>query len=165
MKLKENKTILDYGTISPSPDDTLSNRLLTIYQDIITIIDNFTGKKNKLGDIKQILIKEYEKIEEKKIKHLFACQGKRSLAILLEKGVDIQTIILSDNYYISNIDILMLANHFAFPFVFISGISLLENYKSDNPTKTIASYLQDNSVFYYIILHYILYIILSINYI
>ena len=37
----ENKTILDYGTISPSPDDTLSNRLLTIYQDIITIIDKY----------------------------------------------------------------------------------------------------------------------------
>ena len=36
-----NKKVLDYGTISPSVKTSLSNRLHTIYEDLITIIDNY----------------------------------------------------------------------------------------------------------------------------
>ena len=36
-----NKEILDFGTISPSPEETLSNRLFTIYEDMITVIDKY----------------------------------------------------------------------------------------------------------------------------
>ena len=36
-----SRKVLDYGIISPSVKTSLSNRLHTIYEDLITIIDNY----------------------------------------------------------------------------------------------------------------------------
>ena len=42
IKINNNsKTVLDYGTITPSPKDNLSIRLSTIYHDLLLIIDKY----------------------------------------------------------------------------------------------------------------------------
>ena len=39
-QFNNSKTVLDYGTITPSPKDNLSIRLSTIYHDLLLIIVN-----------------------------------------------------------------------------------------------------------------------------
>ena len=42
IKINNNsKTVLDYGTITPSSKDNLSIRLSTIYHDLLLIIDKY----------------------------------------------------------------------------------------------------------------------------
>ena len=77
---------------------------------------------------------------------------KRSISsIALRKGADIDDIIMSEDYYISNLDLFTLANKYQFPIIIIAGKPLLENGEERIENKTIVSYLQDDVDFYYII--------------
>ena len=45
------KTLIDYGIIKPSPKDNLSNRLLTIFNDVCKIITDFKPQVFAIEDI------------------------------------------------------------------------------------------------------------------
>ena len=52
ISVKDNqRTLIDYGIIKPSPKDNLSNRLLTIFNDVCKIITDFAPQVFAIEDI------------------------------------------------------------------------------------------------------------------
>ena len=85
--------------------------------------------------IKNILVEEYEKLSnmglEKKLIMILNGYGMKKYANLVNEGrATITQIIQSENYFLTNIDIWILALYFKIPIVFISQGLLSENSKS-----------------------------------
>ena len=52
IRVRDNqRTLIDYGIIKPSPKDNLSNRLLTIFNDVCKIITDFAPQVFAIEDI------------------------------------------------------------------------------------------------------------------
>ena len=96
---------------------------------------------DKLGGItviklKEILVGEYEKLAriptfEKKLVTILNGYGMRKYAnIILEGRATFGQIVQSENYFLTNVDIWILALYFKLPIVFISQALLIENGKN-----------------------------------
>ncbi len=99
--------------------------------DIILII----LKNSKLSkyDLKEILVEEYlQYYSEYKFEIIQALkmQGKNKISKkLINYQSTLQNIIMSEDYYTTNMDIWLLAKHFKLPIVFFTGTELIENGK------------------------------------
>jgi hypothetical protein len=119
------------------------------YELINKIIYDFTGKSIELQKIKSLLIELYSNDTANQDLYLNTIrqQGKKDIVkILVSKNISLNTLIASDNYYISNIDIFVIAKHFKLPLIILSGTKLLEN----NQSLMTINY-DVNNPFYYII--------------
>jgi hypothetical protein len=95
---------------------------------------------NKLGDItitkiKEILVIEYMKFAElgleKKLTMILNGYGMKQYADIINEGrATLAQIIQSENYFLTNIDLWILALHFKIPMVFVSQTLLSENGKN-----------------------------------
>lgn len=85
-------------------------------------------------DIKEMLAEIYEEKYSDmliKITNVWLIEGKRELATLVAKGeLDITTAVLSDSYYATMFDYILIANKFNIPIVFYSGTKLSLNEKT-----------------------------------
>ena len=104
------------------------------YEFLLNIIKNndSTLSVNNIGQLKDILIEEYSKLDNKNLalNKIFVSQGKKQMGQnILIKKVSLETAIMSDDYYISNYDIQLLAKHFKLPIILISSTNLKENNK------------------------------------
>ena len=84
-----------------------------------------------LDQLKEILIEEYilyyNKYDKNVLKYL-ALQGKKNIASRIEVGqATLPSIIISDDYYLSNLDIWIIANKLEIPIILYSGTTLKEN--------------------------------------
>jgi hypothetical protein len=103
---------------------------------ILTIIRDHDSSKNAAltkNKIKEILLDEYLKLYDKynkNIMKILSAQGKKILAgQLLKKQVSLSDMIISEEYYATDLDIWLLAMHYQIPLVFLSESSLMENHK------------------------------------
>jgi hypothetical protein len=106
------------------------------YQPCIRILKTF-GVNINVQDLKQVLIEAYTSLTEKRgitqaqILKMWTLEGKKKMSKSIEMGeVDLTTLIISDNYYLTLLDYLLVLVHFGnFPVVFLSGTFLVENNK------------------------------------
>ena len=84
-------------------------------------------------ELKEILVDEYLKLLKKyktELLHIFKLEGKQRIYDELEKNTSLLgKLIFNEEYYLTNIDIWILINHFSIPLVLISSKKLIENNK------------------------------------
>ena len=103
------------------------------FNAILTLIqDNDAEQKNlTVNQLKENLLSEYLKIYNtygSQLLQIMRAQGKKILAgQILKKQMSIPDMIISEEYYATNLDVWLLAIYYKLPFVFISDTSLLEN--------------------------------------
>ena len=97
---------------------------------IISLFMNETKNFTAI-ELKEILVDEYLKLLKKYKKELldiFKLEGKQRIYDELEKNTNtLGRIIFNEDYYVTNIDIWILINHFSIPLVLISAQKLIEN--------------------------------------
>ena len=99
---------------------------------ILDIINDYTNKNLSIMDVKKVLIREINNLIEtygkiKVLRYILKDQGKELLTRqVLEDKINIEQMILSTNYYITNLDIIILGMHYKAPIVLLSGTKLLE---------------------------------------
>jgi hypothetical protein len=124
------------------------------FKAILTIIQDADANQKDLtiNSLKEILLNEYLKIYDKygsQILKILRAQGKKILAGQIEKKqISLSAMIMSEEYYATNLDIWLLAVYYDIPLIFISDTSLLENNKklmiAHTPT------LSDNPSYYFL---------------
>ena len=103
---------------------------------IFTLIKQSNPKMNilNINDLKEILIEEYLILSEEyenNILQILSSQGKKKMIQQVSKGQStLGNIIMSNDYYATNLDIWVLAFKFNIPLIFISATKLIENNKS-----------------------------------
>ena len=121
---------------------------LCTFEVIEMIINDYNGKKivNKKM-LKEQLIEEYEKYNEYlfEITDILNKQGKKFASQVQVGQLTLQDMIVSNDYYATNLDIWILAKRYNIPLIFISGTKLGEN------DKTFLVAHNDNSDKYYFI--------------
>ena len=86
----------------------------------------------RINQLKDILIEEYNKYSKEiyKIGQILHSEGKTELADKLLRGeIKLDVAIMSDNYYITNLDLIIIAKHFNIPIILLSPKTLQENNK------------------------------------
>jgi hypothetical protein len=74
-------------------------------------------------------------------------QGKKDIVkTMITKNVTLNTLIASDNYYVTNLDLFLIAKHFKLPMVVTSGTRLKENGQL-----LMTINYDDNNAFYYVV--------------
>jgi hypothetical protein len=120
------------------------------YEMLTKVITDFTKKPVDVSEIKRLLVELYRKDwQENDDLYIITMrkQGKKDIInTIVSKNVTLNTLIASDNYYISNIDLFIIAKHFKLPIVVTSGTRLKEN----GQTLMTINY-DDNNAFYYLI--------------
>ena len=100
---------------------------------MITIINDSTGKIYSLLELKKILLAEYNKFFsqlESHIYKLFYNYGfKKQYKLLIDKKLTLDNFLMSQSYYLTNLDIVMLSNYFQLPIILLSSTTFFENKK------------------------------------
>ena len=140
---------------SQFPDDSVgivfdNNPASCTFDTFLTIVqDNKKNSDITIGNLKETLSIKYIEIANTNLNELvglFTASGKRKLATLLKnKKVPIEDIIQSDDYYITNLDLILLAQHYKIPLVLFSSTMIIENKK---PVMVVYSEAVDS--YYYI---------------
>ena len=104
------------------------------FEVLFDIIKNFIPETNilRINQLKEILIEQYNKYNKEiyKIGHILHSEGKIELSdklLLVEVKIDIA--IMSDNYYITNLDLILIIKYFNIPVILLSQKALKENNK------------------------------------
>ena len=119
-----------------SPEICTFNIILTIIK-IHDQNDDYT-----IQYLKEQLVLEYNKYKESEqnILLILKNQGKsKMIQNVIKNNTDLDVLIMGEDYYLTNLDILMLASRFKIPFVFYSGTMLKETNQPIlifNPGKT-----------------------------
>ena len=107
------------------------------FEFVIDMIEHIhPNKKVNINEIKTILLDEYIKKYKKykdTILEILSVQGKQNITKQIKLGqLTFEYMIMSENYYISNLDVWVLAEHFKLPIVFLSNTRamLKENNKN-----------------------------------
>ena len=100
------------------------------YQLIIDIVKDFKKMDILVNDIKLVLIEEYKKysLSQIKIDLILEEQGKSGLLKLsLRNSNTLEDLIMSDHYYLTNLDLWILAEYYQLPIIILSSTKLTEN--------------------------------------
>jgi hypothetical protein len=114
------------------------NTPICTWKFLAFILGDFLERNVEILEIKQNIIDEYKKVNKKKLFEIFKEQGKSTI-VYKDKEQSIENIIISESYYITNIDIFTIIKKFKMPVVFISGKPLKET--PFNNRKKIISFL------------------------
>ena len=110
------------------------NTTLCSFNMMYNIIKDHTNNEKEItiNDIKNVLVDSYKDLIEtygvdRIIRRIIKEQGKEKIARqILEGNVTIEEAIISDNYYITNLDILLLSSYYKLPVIIIAGTELYE---------------------------------------
>ena len=105
------------------------------FQLIIEIITNFNPGINitSINKLKEILLSQYEiyKLDTYRIGNIWKQQGKIEIAEKLLLGsITLETAIMNETYYVSNLDIILLSEYYKIPIILLSTSKFAENNKS-----------------------------------
>ena len=110
-----------------------SNSVCT-FDIIITILNDFLGKIYTVNDLKKKLIELYTPFlnnDQLKIFKIYYNYGYKSeFKLLNEKKLTLENFIINQNYYMTNLDIILLSNYFKVPIILLSSTVFFENKKS-----------------------------------
>jgi hypothetical protein len=100
----------------------INDSILCSFYPILYIIKKHLGIDESVESIKIKLLKEYEKYYKNYNLHfhsILLIQGKRDIVSILKKGsiMDLQPIIMSDSYFLTNLDLWLLASSMKLPIV------------------------------------------------
>ena len=113
--------------------------VICTFSIIIDILHNYEEFKSvTINSLKTILLKEYQKLFQNfspnKIFTILSSQGKVNEIRQIKSNVlKFDDFILSENYYLTNLDIWILSLHFKIGVILLSSTSLLENKKNILP--------------------------------
>ena len=104
------------------------------FQMMVDIASSHTGKAHTVMEIKQMLVSLYSLYrgaQARKLQKIFIDQKKRRFATSLREGMEAEAIVMSDQYYLTNIDVWVLSVHMNLPIVLVSSMEhgLPENGK------------------------------------
>lgn len=119
------------------------------YELLAKIITDFTGKPIDTSQIKKLLIDLFTKDSKNMDKYLntMSQQGKKDIVETMSaKKTTLNMLMAADNYYISNIDIYLIAKHFKLPIIIMSSTRLRENGQA-----LMTMNYDENNAFYYLI--------------
>lgn len=120
------------------------------YELISKVIADFTKKSIEISEIKKLLIDLYRKDwSENEELYIITMrnQGKKDIIkTMITKNITLNTLVASENYYVTNIDIFLIAKHFKLPLIVTSGTRLKENGQI-----LMTINYDENNAFYYII--------------
>ena len=98
-----------------------------------TITDETTAEIQKMSknDLKEALIVEYTKLYpsfKRQLMNILNAQGKPIMSKkVLEKLITLETMIMDETYYLTNLDMWLLITRYNIPMVFLSSSALIEN--------------------------------------
>ena len=113
--LKGKISILTYG-----------DSIKSMFQLFIDILKDATTKTITTREIKEILSHELNillQAEGVKMKQTFSSQGKLFLTSKLEEQENIVDLVMSEHYYLSNVDIYILCKHFKINIIITSNVT------------------------------------------
>lgn len=120
--LPDSSYVQRYAPIAPCGFDMLAVVASTISSSIVT-----------REDIRQVLAKEYQKLLPAKAAEVIAtlrAQGKRELMSKYSTGqVSFPDVVFSEDYWITNLDLRLVAQALRIPLVLISGSKVMDNKK------------------------------------
>ena len=99
---------------------------------MINIVEDFTGKNITKNTLKKILIEKYNDLvveydEDKILRMILKDQGKEFLVNqVLFRKINIEQMIMSDDYYLTNLDIIIIGMYYKAPIAIITGTRLKE---------------------------------------
>jgi len=155
-KLSKPFFIMNYkNTTGNWPIKRLPNNLFLIVDNVfddlfLKLINDYTKKNYDLLEIKKLLIKLYTtgNIPFEIILKRFKQDGKKTFVKMLENGeVTLENLILSENYYLSNTDIILLALDFKMPIFMIA----VKSFNDTNKETTNFSLNLNNASYTYMI--------------
>jgi hypothetical protein len=120
------------------------------FQAILAIIHDSAETRRDLtkNAMKDVLLEEYLKLYNTygiKILQLLSAQGKKILAGQInKKQISLDDMIMSEEYYATNLDVWLLAIYYEIPLVFLSETALMEN----NKKYMVANAVGDNAAYY-----------------
>ena len=105
------------------------------FNSVVTLARDYLKDMNiNVGDIKKRLAAKYEELSKTYSTELIRALtigGKKKIASLFKNGkASIVDIVLSDAYYLSNIDIVIISQNFKIPLILFSSTTLPENNSS-----------------------------------
>ena len=106
-----------------------NNSELCTFQLFIDIIKDYNDKDVDINDLKTVLNNEYSKISPSHILYpIFTEQGKGDLFKLsLQNSHNLEDIIISDHYYLTNLDLWILSEYYKLPVMIVATTKLKEN--------------------------------------
>ena len=124
-----------------------------MYDIFINVLIDFNGNKITFDEIKKILTKQYTiflKTYSKEIYKTLQIQGKTDLISKVKRKENtLIELINQKDYYLTNLDLIILFKKYKIPVIFISATKLKENNKS----AFVVNYLPETR-YYYIIKQY-----------
>uniref|UniRef100_A0A6C0DEM8 Uncharacterized protein n=1 Tax=viral metagenome TaxID=1070528 RepID=A0A6C0DEM8_9ZZZZ len=104
----------------------ISDSILCSYYPILYVINKHLGIDESVESLKTKLLKEYEKYYKNYNLHfhgILSIQGKKDIVSILKKGgiLDLQPVIMSDSYFLTNLDLWLLASSMKLPIVLFSS--------------------------------------------
>ena len=122
------------------PSNTLElfftcDKSICTYELILYIIKDYSEENRNLTktDLKNELVIIYQNYETimPYLLHILETQGKGSIIKLVKNGViNMEDLLLSEDYYLTNLDFALIAIHYNIPLIFLSSTILVENNKS-----------------------------------
>ena len=104
------------------------------FRIIIDIIKDYLDLETNINDIKLKLINEYAKYiktDDINIMLILIEQGKNNLVKMASRNeIKLDDLIMSSNYYLTNLDLWILSKAYNLPIIIISGTKLAENERS-----------------------------------
>jgi hypothetical protein len=100
----------------------INDSILCSYYPILYVINKHLGIDESIESLKIKLVKEYEKYYKNYNLHfhgILSIEGKKDIVSILKKGgiLDLQPIIMSDSYFLTNLDLWLLASSMKLPIV------------------------------------------------
>ena len=118
----------NWRTIFPenTKEIIINDSILCSYYPILYIVNKHLGIDESVESIKIKLVKEYEKYYKNynlQFHGILSIEGKKDVVSILKKGsaLDLQPIIMSDSYFLTNLDLWLLASSLKLPIVLFSS--------------------------------------------
>ena len=122
---------------------------------IIDIIKNKDNKIFKINEIRNILFEEYQKYlqnYQQQILDILIKEGKKSLSNQVKSNlIDFESMIFSDNYFLTTFDYWLLVNKFKIPTFFISKSSNKNLIETNNKSLDMLGYGNKDNSFVFIV--------------
>ena len=120
-------------------EQSYNNLAICTFALIKNIIQTYTKKDVSIEEIKEILVAEYTKLiselGEKNIYEILFTQGKINMIRQVQHGqLSLENMIMSDNYFLTNLDLWLLSLFYKTPIIFISSTKNMENGNNILPT-------------------------------
>jgi hypothetical protein len=152
VQMKEHISSKYWQAIFPLTSKEYVYPNICFFEAILVIIQDSVENQRDLTKnvMKEVLLNEYMKLYDKyegKLLQILSAQGKKLLAgQISKKQISLADMIMSEEYYATDLDIWLLAIYYHIPLVFLSETALMEN----NKKFMVANAVDENQAYYFL---------------